>query len=112
MIGGLLARKWQLPGELVETIRHHHQPDGKSESYNMQALIYMADTIVHYFDGGADYSLEAYQDSCKEIIRPAIELSLVDVYDWYPNLSDDIGEACDMILGTDHTCRQKAQELN
>jgi putative nucleotidyltransferase with HDIG domain len=111
MIGGSLTRKWQLPDTLVDTIRHHHQPVPDSENYKMQTVIHLADTIVHYFDGDACYSLDALADTLNETALKAIEPALSSVYDWYPQLSDDIGEACDLILGSRHTCREEAQEL-
>jgi putative nucleotidyltransferase with HDIG domain len=111
MIGGSLTRKWRLPDELVNTILHHHQPDPDSDSYHMQSLIYLANTIVHYFDGDASYSLDGLADEFGETARKTIEPALSKVYDWYPQLSEDIGEACDLILGSGHTCRGEAQEL-
>ena len=111
MIGGSLTRKWQLPDELVDVIRHHHQPDMNSTHYNKQALICLANTIVHYFDGDPDYSLDHLGGSFSESAWKTIEPAMTDVFEWYPRLSDDIGEACDLILGSGHTCRQQAQEL-
>jgi putative nucleotidyltransferase with HDIG domain len=111
MIGGSLTRKWQLPDELVDTIRYHHQPEPDSDNYKVQALIHLADTMVHYFDGDAGYSLDALADTFDDSVRKAITPALSNVYDWYPQLSDDIGEACDLILGSGHTCRGEAQEL-
>ena len=111
MIGGSLARKWKLPDILVETIRYHHQPDADSKNYHMQVLVYLANTIVHYFDGDPDYSLDSISGTLNESVWKTLEPVVTDVFEWYPLLSDDIGEACDLILGSGHSCREKAQEL-
>lgn len=109
LIGGVLTRKWQLPGDLVDTIRFHHQPDPDSETYKMQVLICLADMIVHHFAEDPGYPLEGLNEGFEENIWEAVGEAVAEAYEWYPQLSDDIAAACDLVLGQGHTCGEKAQ---
>jgi putative nucleotidyltransferase with HDIG domain len=109
MIGGMLTRKWQLPEDLVDTIGFHHQPHPDSETYRMQALICLADTIVHHFAEDPGYPMEDQKENFKQNIWEAVEVPAAEAHEWYPQLSDDIAAACDLVLGQGHTCRQKSQ---
>ena len=112
MIGAVLTKKWQLPEGLVDTIRYHHQPNADSDTYKMQSLVCLADTIVHHFAEDSGYSLDGLEEHLEESIWQSFEAPLANVYDWYPQLSGDIGEACDLVLGEGHTCRDNKQLPN
>jgi len=47
LVGGVLARRWGLPGTLATAIERHHNPDADGEA----ALIRLADMLAHYERG-------------------------------------------------------------
>jgi putative nucleotidyltransferase with HDIG domain len=47
LVGGVLARRWGLPGSLATAIERHHNPDAEGEA----ALIRLADMLAHYEHG-------------------------------------------------------------
>ena len=47
VVGGLLARHWELPHRLASTIEHHHGPDAGRHA----ALVRLADILAHYGEG-------------------------------------------------------------
>ena len=47
LVGGVLARRWGLPGTLATAIERHHNPDAEGEA----ALIRLADMLAHYERG-------------------------------------------------------------
>jgi putative nucleotidyltransferase with HDIG domain len=44
LVGGVLARRWELPNRLASTIERHHSDDAEGEA----ALVRLADTLAHY----------------------------------------------------------------
>ncbi|MGI8659584.1 MAG: HDOD domain-containing protein [Thermoleophilaceae bacterium] len=49
LVGGVLARRWGLPGTLASAIERHHADDAQGEA----ALVRLADMLTHYH-GGSD----------------------------------------------------------
>jgi putative nucleotidyltransferase with HDIG domain len=47
LVGGVLIRRWGLPGTLAAPIERHHNPDGEGEA----AFIRLADMLAHYEQG-------------------------------------------------------------
>jgi len=48
LVGGVLARRWGLPGRLASVIERHHVEDAEGE----EALVRLADMLAHYGQGG------------------------------------------------------------
>ncbi|MGH2863952.1 MAG: HDOD domain-containing protein [Solirubrobacteraceae bacterium] len=48
LVGGVLIRRWGLPGTLATPIERHHTPDAEGEA----AFIRLADMLAHYEQGG------------------------------------------------------------
>jgi putative nucleotidyltransferase with HDIG domain len=48
LVGGVLIRRWGLPGSLATPIERHHNPDVEGEA----AFIRLADMLAHYEQGG------------------------------------------------------------
>jgi HD-like signal output (HDOD) protein/DNA-binding CsgD family transcriptional regulator len=48
LVGGVLIRRWGLPGSLATPIERHHNPDAEGEA----AFIRLADMLAHYEQGG------------------------------------------------------------
>ncbi|HEX4466511.1 MAG TPA: HDOD domain-containing protein [Solirubrobacteraceae bacterium] len=48
LVGGVLIRRWGLPGAIATPIERHHNPDAEGEA----AFIRLADMLAHYEQGG------------------------------------------------------------
>src|SRR5437660_1237493 len=48
LVGGVLIRRWGLPGTIAGPIERHHNPDEDGEA----AFIRLADMLAHYAHGG------------------------------------------------------------
>jgi putative nucleotidyltransferase with HDIG domain len=48
LVGGVLARRWGLPGSMATAIERHHSDDEGGEA----AIIRLADMLAHYAEGG------------------------------------------------------------
>lgn len=51
-IGARIAKKWNLPDELVESIAFHHKPEEAQLNRKLAALIHLADIVVLYMGVG------------------------------------------------------------
>jgi putative nucleotidyltransferase with HDIG domain len=49
LVGGVIARRWGLPGSLAQVIESHHAADAEGEP----AIIRLADMLAHYLLGAA-----------------------------------------------------------
>ena len=47
LVGGVLVRRWGLPGSLAGPIEHHHNPEATGDA----AIIRLADMLAHYEQG-------------------------------------------------------------
>jgi len=45
-IGAKVAKKWNLPDELIEAIEYHHDPEKATVNYKLTAIIHLADAIT------------------------------------------------------------------
>jgi putative nucleotidyltransferase with HDIG domain len=57
LVGGVLARRWGLPGTIATAIERHHNPDAEGEA----AFIRLADMLAHYEQGAQVSSAEMLQ---------------------------------------------------
>ena len=55
-VGASVARMWNLPEELVQGIRYHHEPDAAEAGpmRTMADLVHVADALAHMFGFGCD----------------------------------------------------------
>jgi putative nucleotidyltransferase with HDIG domain len=44
-LGGMCAQKWQLPADLVDAIRYHHEPGKAAEMSDLLAVAHIADAL-------------------------------------------------------------------
>lgn len=54
LVGGVLARRWGLPGTIASTIERHHSEEAEGEA----ALVRLADMLAHYTQGSPVSSSE------------------------------------------------------
>jgi putative nucleotidyltransferase with HDIG domain len=66
LVGGVLARRWGLPGTIATAIERHHNPDVEGEA----AFIRLADMLAHYEQGAQVSSTEMLQTARSVGISP------------------------------------------
>ncbi len=59
LVGGVLARRWGLPGTIATAIERHHNPEVEGEA----AMIRLADMLAHYEQGAQVSSAEMLQSA-------------------------------------------------
>jgi putative nucleotidyltransferase with HDIG domain len=50
--GGILAKKWSLPAELIDVIKYHHRPEDTGRNRELVTIVYFADLIMSRFQVG------------------------------------------------------------
>jgi len=53
-VGGRLGELWSLPKNLIDTIRHHHNPEEATVAPELSHLVYLADLIMSQFVVGQE----------------------------------------------------------
>jgi DNA-binding NarL/FixJ family response regulator len=59
LVGGVLARRWELPAAIATVIERHHNPDAEGDA----AIIRLADMLAHYGDGAQVSPTEMLQSA-------------------------------------------------
>ncbi len=95
-IGGHLAKKWQLPAGLVDTIRCHHAVRKGSYDINLLMIVNAADIIVNRC--GDDSSVKIKRSEIYPDVVKATQTQLDTVSDWFPKLLEEIESACKFFL--------------
>ncbi len=96
MIGCYLAKKWNLPSELVDAIECHHVLRDNVGSYNLLAIIHAADIIVNNYNPGSNAGLDMlmiHPDAVKLLKDP-----LENISNWHTDLTAAIESACNFFL--------------
>ncbi len=101
-IGAMVAKKWQLPTELVNSIKYHHGTESKEQS-PLTLAIYAANQAAHYLE----LTKQAQLDNSSALLAEANNIDnnlpaevkkwlgwpLSDVSKWLSNLDDEIDKA-------------------
>jgi putative nucleotidyltransferase with HDIG domain len=53
-VGASLALNWSFPESLVETIRHHHNPEDAQQHEELVHIVYLADLLMSRFHSGLE----------------------------------------------------------
>ena len=53
-VGANLALNWSFPESLVETIRHHHNPEEAQQHNELVHIVYLADLLMSRFHTGLE----------------------------------------------------------
>ncbi len=83
-VGAELALNWSFPESLVETIRHHHQPENATRHKALVHIVYLADLLMSRFHTGLE--LERLDTESLATRLDAIGLSISE----FPRLIDHI----------------------
>ena len=96
-IGGYLARRWQLPKGIIETISSHHSPPEQSgEDGSLMLIVHGANTIANtYMKEKVDKRyLTTLSPRAAKMIKPVI----LDINNWFPQTVKEIHEAWDFFM--------------
>ncbi|MDY6971043.1 MAG: HDOD domain-containing protein [Thermodesulfobacteriota bacterium] len=95
-IGAHLAKKWQLPEPLVDTIRYHHAVNKTAKDLNLLMIVHVADIIVNSImtDSKDDIDSSAIDPEAARTMKSQLET----VSTWFPEVSEEIQSACRFFL--------------
>lgn len=69
-VGGWLARSWNFPDNLIDTIENHHQPQNSSCDKKLTYLVHLANLICHSMDrSDDDLAIPNHSDLESEILE-------------------------------------------
>ncbi|HUU41536.1 MAG TPA: HDOD domain-containing protein [Desulfatiglandales bacterium] len=99
-IGAYLAKKWQFPASLIESITYHHHIREFVSNLNQLVIVHTADIIVNNRQGDSlagrpDFSY--LDDRAKKIMFGQLET----VSEWFPEIAKEIESACEFFLKGD-----------
>ena len=96
-IGAYLADRWQLPQDLNDAIRWHHnsQPDNGNAGFIIN--IHLADILVNSYDENPDCTLD--MGAMHPEVVKFLMAQMGDSADWYANLTGEIESAHAFFLG-------------
>jgi putative nucleotidyltransferase with HDIG domain len=96
MIGSLLAKKWQFPDHLVDTVKCHHSVRNTVSNYELLLIVYAANLVVNHCEMQPEHPIDL-----SEVHPDAVKMlgsHLESVTEWYKNLKIEIELACDFFL--------------
>jgi putative nucleotidyltransferase with HDIG domain len=95
-IGGHLAKKWQFPVSLIDTITHHHAIRKSVSNLSQLTIVHTADTIANNYEIDSDITpvFSAIDPEAKKTMADQLET----VSDWFPNIATEIESACEFFL--------------
>ncbi len=95
-IGGHLAKKWQLPAGLVDTIRYHHSVSKGANDPSLVKLVHTADIIVnrYMFDRKDNAHFSKVHPDALRVLKPQI----YSASEWFPEIFGEIESACHFFL--------------
>lgn len=101
-IGEIIAKKWQLPPAVCDTLKYHHTPNKGAVNPELVTLVHLGDAIVRRF---YTTSINPVRDNVNPIlsnINPSSEKKLDHLNrsaeDWFPDVKDKIREACEFFI--------------
>ena len=96
LLGGYLARKWQLPRALIDAIRYHHNVRPNVNDQHLLMIIHAADIIVNTYakDSHNDLKLSGIHPDALNFMGSELDT----LPDWYPDVLLEIESACEFFL--------------
>ncbi len=85
-VGAEIAKKWNLPDDLVEAIAYHHSPEKATINPMLTSIVHIADAIVMMFGiglgvDGMIYNFSEEAIKVLEVDGPMLEQLMLDVSD-------------------------------
>ena len=96
LIGGFLARKWQLPMSLVDAIQYHHDVRPNINDHPLLLIIHAADIIANSDATNAADNLEAPGIHPNALKTMGLQLDTLS--EWYPDVLLEIESTCKFFL--------------
>jgi len=95
-IGGHLAKKWQFPVSLIDSITYHHAIRKSVSNLNQLLIVHTANTIVNNYKG--DLEMRPDFSMLDPEAKRIMSVQLETVSDWFPDVAAEIEEACEFFL--------------
>lgn len=100
-IGAHLAEKWQLPKELVNAIRCHHEINEALKDQNLLMIVHTADLIVNNLLGNPPGEIDFAKVSPNAL--KALESPLREASSWFPEVFTEIESAYKILINEDES---------
>ena len=95
-IGGYLAKKWQFPASLIDSITYHHAIRKSVANLNQLLIVHTANNIVNSYK--VDSGITPVFSSMDPEAKKAMAGQLETVSDWLPDVATEIESACEFFL--------------
>ena len=95
-IGGHLAKKWQFPGSLIDSITYHHAIRKGVSNLNQLLIVHTANNIVNIYkvDTGIIPVFSSIDPEAKRVMAGQLET----LSEWFPAVATEIESACEFFL--------------
>jgi len=95
-IGGHLAKKWQFPGSLIDSITYHHAIRKGVSNLNQLLIVHTANNMVNSYQSDSDMrpDFSSIDPEAKRIMSGQLET----ISDWFPSIAAEIESACEFFL--------------
>ncbi len=90
-IGGYLAKKWQLPDSLSDSITYHHAISTGVANINQLMITHAANSIF-------DSKINPDFSQCDPEAVKLVTRKLKTISDWFPDVTKEIESACEFFL--------------
>lgn len=95
-IGDYLARRWQLPPALIDTIRCHHSIKKNIENPAMVRIVHAADILANTWQG--TLREQPVLKSMDKGAKKYVDQQLNTLKNWFPSTAEGIRQACKFFL--------------
>ena len=95
-IGGYLAKRWQFPVTLIDSITYHHEIRETVSNINQLVILHTANTIANNYKG--DSKMRPDFSSIDPKARRIMSRQIETVSDWFPGVQPEIESACEFFL--------------
>jgi putative nucleotidyltransferase with HDIG domain len=95
-IGAHLAKKWQFPASLIESITYHHDIKKTVSNLDQLVIVHTANTIMNNYEADSNTipDSSAIDPEAKRIMFPQLET----LSEWFPDITTEIESACEFFL--------------
>jgi putative nucleotidyltransferase with HDIG domain len=95
-IGAYLAKKWQFPTSLIESITYHHDIKKTASNLDQMVIVHTANTIMNNYEADSNTipDSSAIDPEAKRIMFPQLET----LSEWFPDITTEIESACEFFL--------------
>ena len=95
-IGAHLAKKWQFPASLIESITYHHDIRKTVSNLDQLVIVHTANTIMNNYEADPNTAPDSsvIDPEAKRIMFPQLET----LSEWFPDITTEIESACEFFL--------------